>query len=124
MRPDDTQAYEQSAKQWIRAKLRKESGAAIGKDEMQQEFETYFPQYWDGPETIARKAAARLEATKGMIAESGGAYEQFFPAEQGPPVAPPLKVSSPDEARQLIQSGQLKPGDHFTDEHGIDRIVH
>jgi hypothetical protein len=83
MRADVTQAYEQSAKQWIRAKLRKESGAAIGKEEMQQEFETYFPQYWDGPETIARKTRAREEAVKGMIAESGGSYELLFQEGDG-----------------------------------------
>lgn len=97
MRPDQTQAYEQSAQQWIRAKLRKESGAAIGKDEMQQEFLTYFPQYWDGPETIRRKALAREEATKGMKAESGGAYDTLFGAgvqpQQGGSTPPPPPVT-------------------------------
>lgn len=35
-----------------------------------------------------------------------------------------VHVNSADEARQLIQSGKLKSGDHFTDENGTDRVVH
>jgi len=48
----------------------------------------------------------------------------------GPGSAPPAvsgsgpKVASPEEAQQLIQAGKLKPGDHFTDEQGVDRVVH
>jgi hypothetical protein len=82
MTSGDVQAYNQTAAQWIRAKLRKESGAVIGEDEMEDEFRTYFPQYGDGPEVIARKAASRAEATRGMLAESGGAYQELFPPEQ------------------------------------------
>ena len=88
MTSGDVQAYNQTAKQWIRAKLRKESGAVIGEQEMEDEFRTYFPQYGDGPEVIARKAAARAEATKGMLAESGGAYQELFPPEQQTHQAP------------------------------------
>ena len=39
----DQQRYRQAAMNWIRANLRKESGAAIGVDEMEQEYRTYFP---------------------------------------------------------------------------------
>jgi hypothetical protein len=110
MTPNDTQAYNQIAKQWIRAKLRKESGAAIGVDEMEQEFRTYFPQYGDGPEVLKQKAAARAEATKGMIAESGGAYGDMFPqtgaaAEASPPVAsPPAATQAPPVAGPVAPS--------------------
>jgi hypothetical protein len=93
--PGDTQNYNQVAKQWIRAKLRKESGAAIGADEMEQEFRTYFPQYGDGPEVIKQKALARAEATKGMIAESGSAYDHMMGQ---PGVAPPEAVAPPAQA--------------------------
>lgn len=96
--PNDTQAYNQIAKQWIRAKLRKESGAAIGDDEMEQEFRTYFPQYGDGPDVLKQKAAAREQATKGMIAESGGAYGQLFPQEAPVPeaaISPPPTAGQP-----------------------------
>lgn len=94
MTPDQTQNYKQLASQWIRAKLRKESGAAIGKDEMDQEFRTYFPQYGDGPKTIEAKRKARDEASKGMIAESGGAYQSMFP-QQGEDTPPQSDQQTP-----------------------------
>ncbi len=98
MTPDETQNYKQLASQWIRAKLRKESGAAIGAEEMEQEFRTYFPQYGDGPNTIAAKARARDEATRGMIAESGGAYESMFPGGSTPATAAAPQAGQPPQA--------------------------
>jgi hypothetical protein len=91
------QQYKQAAEQWIRAKLRKESGAAIGNAEMAAEFVTYFPQPGDGPGVIESKAAAREQATRGMLAESRGAYDTFFSGEQSapPPAASPEQVQSP-----------------------------
>jgi hypothetical protein len=114
--PNETQAYNQIAKQWIRAKLRKESGAAIGDDEMEQEFRTYFPQYGDGPDVLKQKALAREQATKGMIAESGGAYGQLFsqqpPTDAGPapatpapqPAAPQAPKAPPAPAVEMLKA--------------------
>jgi hypothetical protein len=62
VQPAATQQYEQAAQAWIRAKLRKESGAAIGVDEMNQEYRTYFPQIGDTADVIAQKANARTIA--------------------------------------------------------------
>lgn len=119
MTPDATQNYKQLAAQWIRAKLRKESGAAIGVDEMAQEFRTYFPQYGDGPETIKSKARARDEATKGMIAESGGAYETMFPnqpavQQQVAPQAGPVRVETPEQYQALPAGTQYIAPDGST----------
>lgn len=75
------QQYRQAASDWIRAKLRKESGAAIGVDEMQKEFETYFPQVGDSAEVIAQKAQAREVATKAMAKSAGRAYQAYQPPE-------------------------------------------
>jgi hypothetical protein len=72
------QAYRQAAMQWVRAKLRKESGAAISSSEFEGEFQTFFPQYGDSPEVIQQKNAAREQATLGMKAESRGAYDHMF----------------------------------------------
>lgn len=112
--PSGTQAYRQIANQWIRAKLRKESGAVIGPEEMESEFRTYFPQVGDGAEVLKLKSASRDEATKGMIAESGGAYGQLFPAQTpenagqqipqaGLPAASgaPKQIATPEEYRSL-----------------------
>jgi hypothetical protein len=85
--PAATQQYDQAAQDWIRAKLRKESGAAIGVDEMKQEFATYFPQVNDTPEKIAQKAEARRVVTLGMAKSAGRAYQPYVPPE-APPAAP------------------------------------
>jgi hypothetical protein len=71
------QKYRQAQKDWVRAKLRKESGATIGDEEMATEIETYFPQIGDKPDTIKQKAEARRRATESMIFSSGGAYSDL-----------------------------------------------
>jgi GH24 family phage-related lysozyme (muramidase) len=86
MRDPAYQAYRQSAMQWVRAKLRKESGAAISTPEFEGEFQTFFPQPGDTPEVIAQKKQARDAALMGMKAESRGAYDQLF--QGGPPPQP------------------------------------
>jgi hypothetical protein len=74
-----TQQYDQAAQDWIRAKLRKESGAAIGVDEARQEYATYFPMVGDTPEKIAQKAEARRVVTLGMQKSAGKAYTPYTP---------------------------------------------
>jgi len=86
----DTQMYDQAAQDWIRAKLRKESGAAIGVDEARQEYATYFPMVGDTDEKIRQKAEARRVVTESMQKAAGKAYTPY--------VAP-------------VQPGQLRPTD-------------
>lgn len=80
------QQYKQAADDWIRAKLRKESGAVIGKEEMDQEYITYFPQVGDSAAVIAQKAEARRVATEAMRTSAGRAYQPYTPP---PPAQPP-----------------------------------
>jgi hypothetical protein len=80
----DTQMYDQAAQDWIRAKLRKESGAAIGVDEAQKEYATYFPMVGDGPEKIQQKAEARRVVTLGMQKSAGKAYQPYVPPAPAP----------------------------------------
>jgi hypothetical protein len=75
----ETQQYDQAAQDWIRAKLRKESGAAIGVDEAKQEYATYFPMVGDTAEKIAQKAEARRVVTLGMQKSAGKAYTPYTP---------------------------------------------
>jgi hypothetical protein len=84
---EQTQQFQQAANDWIRAKLRKESGAAIGKDEMEAEFRTYFPQINDGPAVIAQKAEARRVATEAMKTAAGKSYRPYVPTAAAPPAA-------------------------------------
>ena len=71
----ETQQYAQAARDWIRAKLRKESGAAIGVAEEENEFRTYFPVTGDSAEVIRQKAQARALANQGMIQAAGNAFK-------------------------------------------------
>ncbi len=71
---DKQQQYEQAQMDWVRSKLRKESGAVIGEDEMAAEIRTYFPMPGDSPNKIAQKARARKQAEQQMQISAGGAY--------------------------------------------------
>ena len=91
----DTQKYDQAAQDWIRAKLRKESGAAIGVDEARQEYATYFPLVGDSAEKIAQKAEARRVVTLGMQKSAGKAYEPYTPLAPQPSAAPAAQPMMP-----------------------------
>lgn len=73
------QQYRQAAEQWIRAFLRKESGAAIGKDEFARDFVVYFPQPGDDPGTVTQKEAARAAVMQGMAGEAGAYFGKANP---------------------------------------------
>lgn len=65
------QMYRQAADDWVRAKLRKESGAVISQEEMESEYRTYFPVYGDSPEVVEQKSRAREEAVRAMLSGAG-----------------------------------------------------
>jgi hypothetical protein len=77
------QQYYQAAADWVRAKLRKESGAVISPEEMAQEIKTYFPVPGDTAATREQKRIARLQAAEGFKGMSGRAAAQA-PAAQNP----------------------------------------
>jgi hypothetical protein len=85
----ERQKYRQAQEDWVRAKLRLESGAVIGTEEMDKEIRTYFPSYGDKKEVIAQKEQRRKLATDGMIRETGGHYERMF-GSQTRSAVPPL----------------------------------
>jgi hypothetical protein len=60
------QQYYNAATNWIRANLRKESGAAIGVDEAKQEYSTYFPIPGDTKETIEQKRQLRQQTAESV----------------------------------------------------------
>jgi len=71
------QLYRQAQENWVRANLRKESGAVIGTDEMKDEIRTYFPMPGDKPEKIAQKALAREVTQNAMKTAAGKSYVPF-----------------------------------------------
>lgn len=66
----------QAQQDWVRAKLRKESGAVIGVQEMNDEIRTYFPMPGDGPEVVKQKAASRKQAERQFEIGAGNAAGQ------------------------------------------------
>jgi hypothetical protein len=72
----EQQKYDQAKEDWIRAVLRKESGASISDPERAGQERTYFPQPGDGPEVVKQKAIARQIVMEAMRKEAGpAAYE-------------------------------------------------
>jgi len=70
-RSEKEQLYMQAKADFIGAVLRKESGAAISKDEFLKEDRRLFPQPGDKPATIAQKAQARANALATLSSEAG-----------------------------------------------------
>lgn len=88
----------QAQRDWVRAKLRKESGAVIGADEMAEEVRTYFPLPGEGPEVVEQKRRARLEAERQFQIMSGNAAPQAErqpqqPKQDAPQGAPEVGVT-------------------------------
>lgn len=84
------QQYFQAAQDWISAKLRKESGAAIGVEEMEKDYRTFFPMPGDSAEVIAQKQAARKIVSEGMRTAGGEFYKR--PSTKGAQPAPRGKM--------------------------------
>ena len=103
LRDNDRQLYRQAQENWVRANLRKESGAVIGVDEMAKEIENYFPQIGDGPAVIEQKRKSREAATMGMITAAGPGAERagikFKPYE--PPFEVRLQSMPPQDLLQI-----------------------
>lgn len=104
MRSPDHQQYRQAAKQWIRAFLRKESGAAISDGEFAQDFQTYFPQPGDSKEVVEQKRNARTAAMSGFALEAG----DYF-TKQRPDLALHLKQYSSTSPDATIKTEPGKP---------------
>lgn len=99
------QQYKQAADDWIRAKLRKESGAVIGQEEMAEEYRTYFPQPGDTKEVIAQKARSRKIAERQFEISAGRALSRIGDAM--PPAETP---SQRPKASALPKFGEVRNG--------------
>jgi hypothetical protein len=83
----EQQQYRQAQENWVRANLRKESGAAIGAEEMDKEIATYFPMPGNDAATIQQKKVARQVTMDSMRKAAGVSYQPFdletFKKEKG-----------------------------------------
>lgn len=89
----------QAEADWIAAKLRRESGAAISVGEYKAESNRYFPRKGDSKSIIEEKAAARKQVELGLRQESGRATP--------PPIAPTPKYK--EEVKEAPKAPQKKP---------------
>ncbi len=74
LQSDAGRQYYQAMQDWVTANLRKESGAVIGADEMENEFKKYFPMPGDDQATVAQKEQSRRIAEAGMRTAAGRAF--------------------------------------------------
>ncbi len=95
------QQYRAVQEDWVRAKLRKESGAAIPPEEMEREIETYFPQPGEtDPEVVRLKTQARAQAAEQLRSSAGRVEPVVAPRVDGP-AAPAAGALSPQEQAEL-----------------------
>lgn len=71
------QQYRQAQENWVTANLRQESGAAIGKDEMDKDVRKFFPVPGDADGVRAQKTQARAVAQQGMVVQAGPGANQI-----------------------------------------------
>lgn len=76
------QQNKQAQKDWILAMLRKESGAAIGVNELASYEKIFFPQPGDAPETVQQKRDQRANITTAMQEGAGKFYKAPVASKQ------------------------------------------
>lgn len=99
-RSPERQQYYQAAEDWVRAKLRQESGAVIADEEMAREIRVYFPQIGDSPEVIRQKAQARKTAEQAMVTAAGRGMRNAQPAASPLPQRQPTREEIDAELRR------------------------
>ena len=106
---EDQQQYYTAAMAWIRAKLRKESGAVIGDDEAKSEWATYFPMPGDTKANIEQKKQLRKMAEDEMRLSAGRAAGKVDAAGQ-------KRQRSVSIAVQWLKSRTIKSQEQFNAE--------
>ncbi len=94
--------YYAAAQDWIRAKLRLDSGAAIPEHEMKDEYETHFPQPNDTEDVIKFKQSARRRITDQMKRSAGSAFVYQKALIERGLVKPREKSASPNAGSNVL----------------------
>jgi hypothetical protein len=71
------QSYDQAARNFINAQLRRESGAAISSGEFANAYQQYLPRPGDSAQTLAQKKQNRDSVYRGLVQSAGSAYGQI-----------------------------------------------
>lgn len=102
----DVQRYRQALREYQNAVLRRESGAVVSPQEFQSALQQYAFLPNEEPGVRENKRAARQRSIDGFIAQSQGAYQEFFggseqvspPIDTPPPQSPPRPPNMPADA--------------------------
>lgn len=103
---ENLRKQDQAERNFVNAVLRRESGAAISKDEFDSAEKQYFPRPGDTPDILAQKQANRAQVKAGLQAAAGKkAWEQI------PLITPPEKVSAAPEVGEVRKGHRFLGGD-------------
>lgn len=108
------QQYDAAKTNFITAILRKESGAAIGKEEYAREEAKYFPKFGEkNPEIIQQKADARRLAIDTLAKQGSAQFQQEFSKKQQSSNASPMEgrtATNPQTGQRIIlRNGRWEP---------------
>jgi hypothetical protein len=107
---DKNQAYIQSQRAFTEARLRKDSGAAVPKEEYRMDALTYFAQPGDSKETIALKRAGRNAILAGLAFESGDALKEFYGEEAEGMISQYRSLSPSGQQQRSDEPLRVPPG--------------
>ncbi len=104
-----SQLNKQGQEAWVRAKLRKESGAVINENEMEEEIKTFFPVFGDKGPAIEQKRRARANALAALQSAAGGALDAVKEQAAANIAAKKAPVNTADTGFTIEQLQQMTP---------------
>ena len=113
------QQFKSAADNFIRATLRKESGAAISESEYRGAFRDYIPRIGDSPGLVKQKRRLRIGVANVMRRQSGMAWDSGdeFPLA-------PFQFNDLDQAKEYAALGYVKDGDEVLIKKGDSWATH
>ncbi len=119
LKSSERKLQEQAQRNFLNAVLRRESGAAISKEEFASGQAQYFPSVGDTPEVLEQKRLNREIAKQSLAAEAGDALGQV-PSAVGMSRAPVGKPQGPS-IEQILASQGVDPGKvaQYAKAHGL-----
>jgi hypothetical protein len=115
---ENYQSYDQAARDFVNAALRRESGAAISQSEFDNAYKQYLPQPGDSEKVLAQKQRNRVNAIKSIAGAAGRGYRPPYTFDEsgnisgasgasGAPAAPSAPSRADVEA-EMRRRGLLK----------------
>lgn len=120
LQSSDYQRYDQAARDFVNAVLRRESGAAINQSEFDNAYRQYLPRPGDSKEVLAEKQRNRIEAIKGIAGGGGPNYRPPFTFGENGQLVPAQAKQSGTITQE--QYNALPSGTPYTAPDGSQRV--